>query len=312
MDNTVKGMIYDIQNFSVHDGPGIRTTIFEKGCPLSCKWCHSPESQSYQPQLCVFPARCIGEEKCGRCLPACAEHAISYAADPTVSIDRVKCTDCLACAEQCHSRALFISGRAYTVEEVMSLVLKQKSVFQNSGGGVTISGGECLTQPAFTCSLLRALHAHSIHTAVDTTGYVRYEILRETIPYTDLYLYDLKHMDPKMHQAGTGVSNELILENAKKLVADGAVLQIRIPIIPGYNDLKANLVKSCNFCKELMEIREGGLSIVQLLPYHKMGLVKYDRIGVRYELVDVQPPSSEDMDRIRSLFESYGIPCRIH
>lgn len=321
-EKKIVGKVYDIQGFSVHDGPGIRTTVFTKGCPLKCRWCHSPESQAYHSQLCWFELRCIGTARCGLCISACPKGAVTpgklYYSEKEKreiehpQIDRSLCDDCGKCADVCTSQALFMSGRDYTVAEVLEQVLKDRAYFERSGGGVTISGGECLTQPAFTIALLKGLKENNIHTAVDTTGFVQYDILRKTLPYTDLYLYDLKHMDDKQHIAGTGVPCGLIKDNALKLAADGGKLQIRIPVIPGYNDSDENIRAVCELCVQMQAAGPGSVTVIQLLPYHKLGIMKYDRLGVAYALKDTEPPSDERMEQIKNIVESYGLPCIIH
>ena len=321
-EKQIVGKVYDIQGFSVHDGPGIRTTVFLKGCPLRCKWCHSPESQAYYDQLCRFELRCIGVENCGLCIDACPKGAMAPgercfsdaqgAELQYVNIDRSKCTDCGLCVKACPSRALFMSGTDYTVQEIIDRVMKDASYFKRNGGGVTISGGECLTQPDFTLALLKGLKERGVHTAVDTTGYVRYEILERTLPYTDLYLYDLKHMSSQKHMEGTGVTCELILENAKRLAAAGGKLQIRIPVIPGYNDSEDNLKTARDFCAELEKNNPGSVTVVQLLPYHKLGTMKYVRLGIPYPMDDVEPPSEDYMQELRRRFCEAGLNCIVH
>ena len=256
------GRLYDIQGYSVQDGPGIRTTAFLKGCPLRCPWCHSPESQLGKKQLSFMSIRCLGVEVCGsRCIKACAKNAIELGktrkniTDDTeiqmIHVKRDLCDDCGDCAKQCFADALYLCGKDYTVSELLERLLKDKSYYETSGGGVTISGGEPLMQIDFVESVLKKLKENGIHTALDTTGYAKWEVLQRTMPYTDLYLYDLKHMDSEKHRKVVQVPNELILENAQELAAHGKKLQIRIPVIPLFNDDPENIRKTAEFCRKL-------------------------------------------------------------
>ncbi len=318
VDKSLTAEIYDIQGFSVHDGPGIRTTVFLKGCPLHCMWCHSPESISFKEQLSWFEIRCIGIEKCGRCIPACPRGCISKGkqvyslADDVyidvVKVDRSKCIDCGACTKACASKALFMAGTKYTIQEVMDRVLKDKPYYNKSGGGVTISGGEPLAQPEFTLALLEECKNQGLHTALDTTGFVKYEYLERSLPYTDLYLYDIKHTISSRHERLTGVPNEMIIENARKLAAAGGRFQLRAIIVPGVNDVPEHIENLAKLCCDI----RGAIDVVQLLPYHKMGSVKYQRLDLISPMPDIDPPSNEHMDEIKAYLESFGLPCKIH
>jgi len=233
-EKTLTGKFYDIQGFSVHDGPGIRLTLFMKGCPLRCPWCHSPESQAFQTELNWMSIKCVGIEKCGKCLNACPNGAISVGRKKQsvtgdeeltlIDIDRDKCDNCGKCAEACPAKALYMCGTDYTIDEIMQRVYRDKPFFDRSGGGITVSGGECLYQPDFLEALLKRCKEEGVHTAVDTTGYADWSVLERILPYTDLFLYDLKHLDSEMHRRVIGVPNERILENVKKLAAAGARL----------------------------------------------------------------------------------------
>lgn len=319
MSQEVKGMVYDIQGFSVQDGPGIRTTVFLKGCPLRCPWCHSPESQSFKPQLSWISMRCIGTEVCEeRCLKACPHNALEKGAmgvnsqtqQPIqyVHVKRDLCVNCGECAKVCHPHALYICGQEYTVEEIMKKVRADKSFFEFSGGGVTVSGGEAMSQPAFTLALLKQLKDEGFHTALDTTGFTAWETIEKTLPYTDLYLYDLKNMDSEAHKLVTGVPNEPILENARKLAAAGAKFQIRIPVIPRYNDSDENIRKTAEFCASL---GNDAVTVVQLLPYHNLGVTKHLRISDE-AVAEAVPPSDEKMEHFKEIVLSYGLNAMIH
>ena len=217
------GKIYDIQGFSVQDGPGIRTTVFLKGCPLRCPWCHSPEGIEFPTELNWMSNRCLGTDACGECLSVCPKGAITVGPETTdiagnpiryPQVDKTICDDCGACAKACKATALYMCGTDTPVEEVMHRLKRDQPFFEESGGGATISGGECLCQPAFTLELLKQCKEAGMHTAVDTTGYVKWEIIEQVMPYTDLFLYDLKCMDSALHKQVIGVPNELILENS--------------------------------------------------------------------------------------------------
>ena len=312
------GRLYDIQGFSVQDGPGIRTTAFLKGCPLRCPWCHSPESQAFNKQLSWMSMRCLGLDACrNRCINACPKNAIEEgppktdvqtgAVLRTVHVKRDLCDNCGACADKCYAEALTLCGKDYTSEELVARLLQDKNFFDNSGGGVTISGGEALCQIDFVVEVLQGLKAHGIHTALDTTGYAPWETVERTTPYVDLYLYDLKHMDSAKHKAAVGVPNERILENAQKLAACGKKLQIRIPVIPRFNEDEENIRATAEFCVGLGE----AVQVVQLLPYHNMGVMKYLRISDGKPLEAI-PPSDEKMEHLRDIMASYGLNVTIH
>ncbi|MBN2041554.1 MAG: glycyl-radical enzyme activating protein [Spirochaetes bacterium] len=317
MAKEIKAKIYDIQGFSVHDGPGIRTTVFLKGCPLRCAWCHSPESQEFHTELNWMSIRCLGLDACGSCLSVCPNDAVTRgpvtksASGEDIAyprIDKSKCNDCGACAEVCKADALYMCGTDYTVDEVMYRILRDKPFFEESGGGVTVSGGECLYQADFTLELLKRCRENGIHTAVDTTGYVKWEIIEKVIPYTDVFLYDLKCMDSDLHKQVTGVPNELILENAVKIAEAGGRFWMRIPVIPLLNDSEEHFQKYCDF---LVKIKDS-LDIVQLLPYHKMGVSKHDRLLKNEKIFVAEPPKEELMQARKKQLEACGLNVRIH
>jgi pyruvate formate lyase activating enzyme len=318
MSDKIIGRIYDIQGYSVHDGPGIRTTVFTKGCPLKCLWCHSPESQRYEYELSFLPVKCVGIEKCGGlCLKACPSGALkvkepekSLADDSMISkieIDRALCQGCLKCAAACTARALTASGYEITVDEAFERVDNDRFFFRK-GGGATISGGEPMFQFEFTYNLAKKLHDSGLHVCLDTTGFAPAERYLEILPYVDLFLYDLKHMDSFKHERLTGVPNELILSNARLLAEKGGALQIRVPVIPKLNASWDNLKKTAEFCAGLGE----AVKVVQLLPYHSMGKSKYIRLGWPYKLKNVDPPDEEFMNRVLELYVSYGLPTKVH
>ncbi|MCL1835646.1 MAG: glycyl-radical enzyme activating protein [Oscillospiraceae bacterium] len=319
MNNGVlTGKFYDIQGFSVHDGPGIRLTLFMKGCPLRCPWCHSPESQAFHTELNWMEIKCVGLEKCGRCLGVCPHDAISpgktkAALDGSgdiqlVTTDRSKCDNCGLCAKACMSKALYMCGTDYTVDEIMERVRRELPFFKRSGGGVTISGGECLCQPEFTLEALKRCKAEDIHTAVDTTGFVQWEVIESILPYTDLFLYDLKGFDADLHKQVIGVSNELILDNARRIAAAGGKFQIRIPVMPMYNDSVDAFEMLGRFVLELGDAVE----VVQILPYHNLGTVKWERLQANKPIFEATPPSDELIAERRAQLEGMGLKVIVH
>ena len=316
-EKVLTGKIYDIQGFSVQDGPGIRTTAFLKGCPLHCPWCHSPESQAFYPQLSWISMRCQGIDMCqSRCIKACPKNAIELGdtrKDPKTQEDiqmihvvRDLCDNCGKCAEVCHPDALFICGKDYTVDELVARILQDRKFFK-MGGGATISGGECLSQVDFVVEVIKRLKEENINVALDTTGYATWETVQRVMPYVDLFLYDLKHMDSKKHQAVVGVPNEPILRNAKLIAEAGGKMQIRIPVIPMFNHDEENIRKTAEFCKELGD----AVTVVQLLPYHNLGVTKYLRISDK-PVAEATPPSDAYMQKLKSIMEEYGLNVTIH
>jgi len=298
----IKGMIFDVKKFAIHDGPGIRTTIFFKGCPLRCWWCHNPEGQSPERELWWWKGRCSG---CGDCLRACEEDALSLE-DGSLSIARGRCTLCGACCEACHHEALEIVGREVTVAQVLEELERDTVFYDESGGGVTISGGEPLMQPAFLATLLRGCKGRGFHTTVDTSGFASPEVLAGVRKDVDLFLYDLKLMDDERHRRFTGVSNELILENLRMLSTEGHSLIVRIPIIPGINDDDENIRDMGRFAASLPQPYP-----IDLLPYHRAGMDKYGRLGQEYRLPEVRPPSERRMGEIADILNSFGLKVTI-
>ena len=275
----MKATIFDIERNSYVDGPGIRTTVFFKGCNLKCRWCHNPESQSPKPQMMFYKDKCKG---CGKCKEIC----------PTPN----RCTLCGKCTIYCPVDARKVCGREYTVDEVFAEVIKDKAYYDNSGGGVTFSGGECMLQIDFLAEILKKCKENGIHTAVDTAGHIPFESFEKILPYTDLFLYDIKIFDSQKHKQYVGVSNELILENLKKLFERKAKLWIRIPIIPDVNDSIEEIQKIKDFLKTI-----GTAQKIELLPYHAMGENKYRAIGKEPQIF--KTPDAENMKRFKEILD---------
>lgn len=298
----VTGTIFDIQRFSIQDGPGIRTTVFLKGCPLTCTWCSNPESQKYAPQLLFRQHRCT---RCYKCVEVCPEKANRILSDGSVALDPVKCNACGQCVEGCLGDARNIAGRVVTVGEVIAIAAKDSMFYRNSGGGLTASGGEALIQPAFLHALFRECRIREIDTALDTCGYAPWSTLDSILDCTDLVLFDIKHIDSEIHKELTGVSNELILENARNIVAKGVPIIIRVPLIPGLNDSEENIRGIAELSVELGRVE------VNILPYHRFGFGKYEALGMNNRMKNVLSCADEDVKAISRIIRSYGVPLDI-
>lgn len=287
------GLIFDIERNALVDGPGIRTVIFLKGCPLKCRWCHNPESQKLEPELIYNKVFCIG---CGYCINACPLNAI-IPSEQGLRVNRDKCNLCGNCVEACYSKAWSLVGKKYTVEEVLQEVKKNNAFFRFSDGGVTISGGEPLRQIDFLLSLSKALKKEGYHITLDTSGYAPWEAIKEVSQFVDLFLYDIKHFDEQEHKKLTGVSNQLILRNLKLLSDLDKKIIIRIPVIPQLNDSEENLKKTIEFISQLK-----GILGVELLPFTRLGASKYNQLDLENPCKDVIAPSQEKMERLTEYF----------
>ena len=308
----LEGIIFNIQRFTVHDGPGIRTEIFFKGCPLKCKWCSNPESINANTEIGVYANRCIGTDKCGLCLTTCPESPKPFIIeDKTVTtINRQTCVACGKCADACPANALVIWGKKMTVPEVMEVILKDMPYYQKSGGGVTLSGGEVLLQWRFARELLQECRKHGIHTCVESSLHIKPEILEEILPFIDLVITDIKHMDSAQHLINSGVGNELILENIKRVVLSNSPLIIRIPVIPDHNNSEDNIRATAEFIRKELNNR---VLQVQLLPYRQLGTEKYASLGLKYPMPDnavvERSVWEKNIKELAEIMKTYKIPA---
>lgn len=296
----LKGTVFDIQRFSLHDGPGIRTIVFLKGCPLSCRWCSNPESQQLKPVVMFKKNECL---HCGRCLKACKISAISP--DHPGMIDRERCTGCGECANGCPAGALVLKGRQMSVQQIVKELKKDATTYRRSGGGITLSGGEPLVQYTFAAELLKACKAQGWHTAMETTGVGTDEAVDTVIPYVDTVLLDIKHMDGQQHKTYTGITNEAVRKNAPRISRISQTV-VRIPVIPGFNCTADDIRAIAEFSRTLTDVRT-----IHLLPYHSFGENKYELMGMAYSLKDVKQLKPEDLEEYQAMVKTYGFECII-
>ena len=296
----VDGKVLRIERFAIHDGPGIRTTVFLKGCPLRCVWCHSPESQILQPEFMPRPDRCV---RCFGCTTACPQHAATPAGDRG-PVAPAACDTCGACAEACPTGARELAGRTMSVDALMAEIERDRIFYDESGGGATFSGGEPLMQPAFLAHVVRSCRNSAIHVAIDTCGHADTGALLDIARDADMFLFDLKMMDEDRHLAYTGASNARILENLERLAAVHSNVLVRFPLIPGVNDDDGNVRATGAFLASLR------LTRVDVLPYHRAGLAKYDRLQRPYLLPDTQPPTADRQAHVVRLLEDCGLIVR--
>ncbi len=296
-----RGSIFLIQSFSTNDGPGIRTTVFTKGCPLKCLWCHNPESANSFPELMIHDDRCIG---CLKCLEVCPKKAITFHPEKGRRIIRNRCNRCLDCVAVCPAKSLTAVGEIMTVEQVMAEIKKDELFIHRSDGGVTISGGEPLAQAPFVLELLKACRERGLHTALDTSGYAPWSTLEEILNYVDLVLFDIKHMDPKVHTQVTGVSNALPLSNLRRIPRN-IPIWLRLPLIPGYNDSLENLDKVGALSREIAAEK------ISLLPFNRYGDGKYLNLGRKIPLPGIEMFSRGKIEEIKVVLEKSGVPVTI-
>ena len=295
-------MVLDITRMTVHNGPGIRTLILFKGCSLRCVWCSTPESQKESPEIAFYPDRCI---RCDDCLAVCPRSAITVN-DNAVAIDRKLCDNCGRCVAVCYSEALQLTGREYTVDELVGEVKKDEVIYKHSGGGVTTSGGEPFFRPEFLLTLLKELKQSGISCGIDTCGYTTRKHIEAILPYVDFFLWDIKHMNREKHIEYTSVPNDLILDNLRFIADNGIPLYLRLPLIPGYNDSEDNLLDLCNFARTLSSLEE-----IDLLPLHHLGKARYAALGREYPVDGIPLIWEEKLEEMKRLVESTGLKCNI-
>lgn len=299
LDKKIQGYIFNIQHYSVHDGPGIRTMVFLKGCPLACKWCSNPESQKSHPELAYNSKKCIGRQECGRCVQACPHGAIAELENDKIQIVREKCQQCFRCVEACPSQALHVFGMLKSVGEIIKIVEDDGAFYSRSGGGMTISGGEPFMQADFTIALLKEAKRRRINTAIETSGYTDWSILERACAYLDTILFDIKSMDDHKHLEFTQVSNQIILNNFKKLCDHFPQMNIivRTPVIPGFNDSNEEIRAIANYVQDKPNVH------YEILPYHRLGQPKYEYLGREYSLDGVKLDIETERD-LRGLIKS--------
>lgn len=293
MPDEREALVCDIQRFSVHDGPGIRTTVFFKGCPLACQWCHNPETQRFRNEVVFSKEKCIG---CGDCIPVCAESAIKLT-KKGVELDHARCNDCMRCVDVCPSDAVLPAAKPYTSSNLIAEVLRDRDYYRPDGG-ISLSGGEPMIHADFLKEFLPKAKKAGLHVVAETSGYWVYEKLEPVLGLIDLFLYDLKVVDEVLHIESTGRPNSLILENMERLVSAGHNVEVRTPLIPGRNTSSDNLARTASLLIEL------GQKTITLLPYHSLGTDKLEKIGASIRPEDLRPPSSEEIASVTAYFES--------
>ncbi|MGY0613642.1 glycyl-radical enzyme activating protein [Vibrio sp. FJH11] len=300
VDYSTEGVLFNIQRYSLHDGPGIRTIPFFKGCPLSCKWCSNPESQQAKPELIFKSSDCVS---CGKCIDVCKAGAISRS-NPNF-IDREKCIECGACVDVCPTGALEIKGKRMSVEQVLLELKKDENLFRRAGGGITLSGGEPLAQPEFARELLKGCKAKGWHTAIETTGMALKQTIEDVFPWIDLALVDIKAINPHVHKEGTGVDNRIILENILRISFITKVI-VRVPVIPGFNDNEEEIQAIGEFAQLMSNV-----DTIHLLPYHNFGENKYSLLGRIYPMGNTESNPDEKIEQLKRKVESMGFACHI-
>ncbi len=293
------GIVFNIQKFSLHDGPGIRTVVFLKGCPLACKWCANPESQHKGIQVLVDHSKCI---QCMKCINICKNNAISIV-DNKIHINHTLCTNCMACVHACKEKALQMEGKLQDVEDVIEVIMQDKDFYEESQGGVTISGGEVLNQADFAIEIINDCKKNNISVAIETTGYADFNTFKQVIEDVDLLLFDMKHHDTNKHYEGTRVYNETIIKNLKYATSIGKQIIARIPVIPNYNNSLDDAYKFSILLKEI------GIKKVNILPFHQFGLKKYEMMNIPYEMKDVKQLHPEDLIEFQQVMLDQQLDC---
>ncbi|MGI6736999.1 MAG: (2S)-3-sulfopropanediol dehydratase activating enzyme [Anaerovoracaceae bacterium] len=306
-----QGIVFNIQRFTIHDGPGMRTELFLKGCPMRCRWCSNPEGQSAVMQPGVYRKKCLGRSKCGLCEEVCPAETLTFSDDCLTTINRSRCSSCMSCAEACPADAIKQWGRRVSVADCMRVIRRDRGYYERSGGGVTLSGGDPLVQADFSAALLRACREEGIHTCLESTMHADWSEIEKVLPWTDLFLSDLKHMDWRQHKKYTGVTNTTLRRNLRRLVQSGARLILRIPVIPGVNDDEENLAASADF---ILNDLQGRVQSLQLLSFMRLGVEKYESLGMPYRMADVRVNRRSLQKRIEQMAASFrerGIHCTV-
>ncbi|MEE9912584.1 MAG: glycyl-radical enzyme activating protein [Deltaproteobacteria bacterium] len=301
MTDDNRGLIFNIQKFSIHDGPGIRTTVFMKGCPLQCLWCSNPESQCFLPELLIRDINCKG---CGSCVDVCPQGAISITKKTGRIIDRQKCDQCLLCVQSCLYGSLIQCGQYRTVKDVLEEVLQDKIFYKNSGGGVTLSGGEPLAQSNFAVKLLSECKKEGLHTALETSGHGSWKEMEKMLGFVDLILFDIKHLDPGKHHRTTGIKNNILLENLQKAAAINNIW-LRVPLIAGFNDSTDHIKKVAALGKD------AGAQKISLLPYHEGGKSKCQQLGTPYGFPGGRTPDEKQINKLKKIIEKAGLAVSV-